>query len=72
MKPAIIIVDMLEGNYTKPLKGIKEEEKIVPVVRDFLKTVRGLDIPVIFACDSFLEKDFIFGGAHEAPCHTGY
>jgi nicotinamidase-related amidase len=62
MKPAIIIVDMLEGNYTKPLKGIKEEEKIVPVVRDFLKTVRGLDIPVIFACDSFLEKDFIFGG----------
>lgn len=62
MKPAIIIVDMLEGNYTKPLTGEKEEEKIVPVVRDFLKTARGLDIPVIFACDSFLEKDFIFGG----------
>ncbi|NLT23119.1 MAG: cysteine hydrolase [Syntrophorhabdus sp.] len=62
MKPAIIIVDMLEGNYTKPITGIKEEEKIVPVVRDFLKIVRGLDIPVIFACDSFLENDFIFEG----------
>ncbi len=62
MKPAIIIVDMLEGNYTRPLKGMKEEEKIVPVVRDFLNRARGFDIPVIFACDSFLEKDFIFGG----------
>jgi len=62
MKPAIIIVDMLEGNYTKPLTGTKEEEKIVPVVRDFLKAARGFDIPVIFACDSFLPQDFIFGG----------
>jgi nicotinamidase-related amidase len=62
MKPAIVIIDMLEGNYSKPLQGIKEEEKIVPVVRDLLKKARGLDIPVIFACDRFLEKDFIFGG----------
>lgn len=62
MKPAIIIIDMLEGNYSRPLKGIKEEEKIVPSVRDFLKTARGFNIPVIFACDSFMENDFIFGG----------
>lgn len=62
MKPAIIIIDMLEGNYEKPLKGIKEEEKIVPLVRDFLKTARTLGIPVIFACDSFMENDFIFNG----------
>ncbi|MBA4416306.1 MAG: cysteine hydrolase [Syntrophus sp. (in: bacteria)] len=63
MKPAIIIVDMLEGNYRKDRKkGEKEEEKIIAPVRDFLKTCRGLSIPVIFACDSFLEKDFIFNG----------
>ena len=62
MRPAIIIVDMLEGNYEKPLKGLREEEKIVPIVRDFLKTVRTIGIPVIFACDSFLENDFIFRG----------
>ncbi len=62
MKPAIIIVDMLEGNYEKPLKGLKDEEKIIPVVRDLLKTARGLGIPVIFACDSFLQNDFIFRG----------
>jgi len=41
MKPAIVIIDMLEGNYSKPLQGIKEEEKIVPVVRDLLKRARG-------------------------------
>jgi len=62
MKPAVIIVDMLEGNYSNTRTGEKEEEKIIPGVRDFLKTCRGLSIPVIFACDSFLEKDFIFKG----------
>lgn len=62
MKPAVIVVDMLEGNYEKPLKNEKEEEKIVPVVRGLLRNVRSLGIPVIFACDSFLENDFIFRG----------
>lgn len=62
MRPAVIIVDMLEGNYGKERTGKKEEEKIIPHVRDFLRTCRGLSIPVIFACDSFLEDDFIFRG----------
>ncbi len=62
MKPAIIIVDMLDGNYQKPLGDQKEEEKIIPVVRDLLKRARSRNIPVIFACDSFLEQDFIFRG----------
>lgn len=62
MRPAIIIVDMLEGNYDKIRKGAKEEEKIVPLVRDFLKACRRIGIPVIFACDSFLKEDFIFRG----------
>ncbi|MCX8110700.1 MAG: cysteine hydrolase [Syntrophorhabdaceae bacterium] len=62
MKPAIIIVDMLQGNYRKEKTGEKEEEKIIEPVRDFLKVCRGKDIPVIFACDSFLKDDFIFKG----------
>ncbi len=62
MKPAIIIVDMLEGNYDKIRKGVKEEEKIVPLVRDFLKACRRIGMPVVFACDSFLKEDFIFRG----------
>lgn len=62
MKPAIVIVDVLDGNFQKPVGDKKEEEKIVPVVRDLLKRARSRGIPVIFACDSFLEQDFIFGG----------
>jgi len=67
MKPAIIIVDMLEGGYDKVRKGEKEEEKIIPLVRDFLKKCRRAGIPVIFACDSFLKEDFIFKGRMK-PC----
>jgi nicotinamidase/pyrazinamidase len=62
VKPAVIIVDMLEDNYGDRSNKEREEEKIVPRVRDFLKACRRLSIPVIFACDSFLEGDFIFGG----------
>ncbi len=62
MKPAVIIVDMLEDNYGDRSDREREEERIVRPVWDFLKTCRRLSIPVIFACDSFLEGDFIFGG----------
>jgi nicotinamidase/pyrazinamidase len=62
LKPAVIIVDMLEDNYGDRSNRQREEERIVPFVRNFLKTCRKLSIPVIFACDSFLEGDFIFRG----------
>jgi nicotinamidase/pyrazinamidase len=62
MNAAVIIVDMLEGNYNKERTGTREEEKIIIPVRDFLKTCRSSSVPVIFACDSFLENDFIFRG----------
>jgi nicotinamidase/pyrazinamidase len=62
MNAAVIIVDMLEGNYGKDRSGSREEEKIIIPVRDFLRKCRVASVPVIFACDSFLEQDFIFGG----------
>jgi nicotinamidase/pyrazinamidase len=62
MKPAVIIVDMLEGNYRKERDGTREEEKIIAPVRDFLAEARKLSIPVVFACDSFLADDLIFTG----------
>ena len=62
MRPAVIIVDMLEDNYGKERSGLKEEERIIPTVRDFLRRCRLEAIPVIFACDSFLADDFIFKG----------
>ncbi len=62
MNPAVIIVDMLEGNLGSERTGKREEEKIIAPVADFLKKCRILSIPVIFACDSFLRDDFIFQG----------
>src|SRR5574340_1734717 len=62
MKPAIIIIDMLEGNLAAGPAGEREEGKIVPPVAAFLKTCRSRSLPVIFACDSFLPDDFIFRG----------
>jgi nicotinamidase/pyrazinamidase len=62
MKPAVIVVDMLEDNYRPDRDGTREEEKIIGPVRDFLREARKRFMPVIFACDSFLEGDFIFRG----------
>lgn len=62
MKPALIIVDMLQGNFSKNITGEKEEEKIIIPLRDFIKKCRNYGIPIIFACDSFLKEDFIFKG----------
>jgi nicotinamidase-related amidase len=61
MNPAVIIVDMLEDNYNG-IRTDREEDRIIPHVRAFLRECRRLSIPVIFACDSFLPDDFIFRG----------
>jgi nicotinamidase-related amidase len=71
MKPAIIIVDMLEETYGKEGGAEPELAKIVAPVRAFLKRSRALSVPVIFACDSFLEGDFIFKGRMKPHCIRG-
>ena len=62
MKPAIIMVGMVEDNFGKEGDPEEGRDKMVGPVRIFLKRCRRLSIPVIFACDSFLEGDFIFKG----------
>ncbi len=59
MRPAVIVVDMTLGNIKD---GFDEQKKLVKLVADFLKKMRERSVPVVFACDSFLEKDFIFRG----------
>ncbi len=71
MRPAVIIVDMLEDGYGNGKEPHPELAKIVAPVRDFLKRCRALSIPVIFACDSFLEDDFIFKGRMKPHCIRG-
>jgi nicotinamidase/pyrazinamidase len=53
---------MLEDNYGDRSNNEREEERIVGPARGFLRECRNLSVPVIFACDSFLEGDFIFRG----------
>ena len=65
MKPAIIVVDMLKDAFKrKDLPATHEYLKILPKIKELLEEARKLRIPIIFACDSFLENDFIFKGKH--------
>lgn len=62
MKPAIIVVDMLKDNFKESLKNpyYQEGREILPNLQKLLKKARERRFPVVFACDSFLEGDFIF------------
>jgi len=63
MRPVIIVVDMLKDAFRKKdLPATQEYLRIVPKIKKLLGKARRLKIPIIFACDSFLENDFIFKG----------
>ena len=64
MKPAIIVVDMLKDNFKKEanLSITSEAVRIIPNIKKLLGHGRRRAWPIIFACDSFLEGDFIFQG----------
>jgi nicotinamidase-related amidase len=64
MTPAIIVVDMLKDNFKKEanLRIPFEALRIIPTIKKLLDHGRGMAWPIIFACDSFLEGDFIFQG----------
>ena len=65
MKPAIIVIDMLE-DAIKPFSLA-----IVPTINRLTEWARQHSIPVIFAMDSFLRGDFIFGGKMKEHCIRG-
>jgi nicotinamidase-related amidase len=63
MRPVIVVVDMLKDAFKrKDLPVTQEYLRIVPKIKKLLGKARRLNIPIIFACDSFLENDFIFKG----------
>jgi nicotinamidase-related amidase len=63
MKPAIVVVDMLKDAFKrKDLPSTQGYLKVIPKIKKLLGKARRLNIPIIFACDSFLENDFIFKG----------
>jgi nicotinamidase/pyrazinamidase len=62
MKPAIIFVDMLKDNLKESPRNpyLQEGRAIFQNLQRLLKESRKRKFPLIFACDSFLEGDFIF------------
>jgi nicotinamidase/pyrazinamidase len=67
---ALIVVDMIKDNVNTAGHGQMDVEakKIVPAIRDLAKTFRRCGRKVVFACDSFMPDDFIFGG--RMPAHA--
>jgi nicotinamidase-related amidase len=64
MNPGIIVVDMLKDNFKRDAHFAITSEalRIIPNIKRLLDHGRSRAWPIIFACDSFLEDDFIFGG----------
>ncbi|HUL20532.1 MAG TPA: isochorismatase family cysteine hydrolase [Thermodesulfobacteriota bacterium] len=62
MKPAIIVVDMLKDNLKDSPRNpcYHEGKEIIPNLQRLLNEGRKRGFPIVFACDSFLEGDFIF------------
>jgi nicotinamidase/pyrazinamidase len=60
----LIVVDMIKDNVNTQRHGLLDQEatKIIPNILLLTRTFRRYGEKVIFACDSFMEDDFIFGG----------
>ena len=61
---ALIVVDMIKDNVNTQRHGLLDQEatKIIPNILILTRTFRRHGEKVIFACDSFMKDDFIFGG----------
>jgi len=64
MKPAILVVDMLQDNLKESPRNpyFEAGKNILPNLQRLLEESRKKGFPIIYACDSFLEGDFIFKG----------
>ncbi len=73
MQMAIIVVDML-ADYFREEAGLpitREARALIDPINELTAAARGARQPVIFACDSFLEGDFLFGGKMKAHAIRG-
>lgn len=73
MKPAILVVDMVQDNFHDEdhLPITAHARAMLPALNHLLRESRRKGAPIIFACDSFLEGDFIFQGKMKAHSLRG-
>ncbi len=64
MRPSLIIVDMLKDTFENHPDSyiVKKCREFIPELNKFIGFFHDKGFPVIFACDSFLQEDFIFFG----------
>ena len=64
MKPAIIVIDMLEDTFSEKHRNpvMPFAKAIVPGINRLTDIARNKNIPIIFSMDSFMPGDFIFRG----------
>lgn len=64
MRSALIVVDMIKDNVGMHLSRNRSSEfvKIIPNLQKLLGECRQMNIPVVFANDSFMEGDLLFSG----------
>jgi nicotinamidase-related amidase len=64
MRAAVLVVDMVKDTFSEehPYPITPLAKAIVPAINRVTAWARKKDFPVVFACDSFLEDDFIFRG----------
>jgi nicotinamidase-related amidase len=64
MRAAVLVIDMVKDTFSEdhhyPVTPFARA--IVPAVNRITAWAREKNFPVVFACDSFLEDDFIFKG----------
>jgi nicotinamidase/pyrazinamidase len=61
---ALVVVDMIKGNVKTDGTSMMDVEatKIIPKIQQLIRAFRSTDNRIVFACDSFMEGDFIFRG----------
>jgi nicotinamidase-related amidase len=64
MRAAVLVIDMVRDTFReeRPYPITPLAKAIVPAVNRVTAWAREKSYPVVFACDSFLEDDFIFKG----------
>ncbi len=61
---ALIIVDMVKDNVNTAGHGMMDlqAKPLIPKILQLSEAFRSSENKVVFACDSFMREDFIFGG----------
>ena len=73
MKPVIIVVDMVRDNFHDEdhLPITAPARAMIPALNRLIRESRSRGGLIVFACDSFLEGDFIFQGKMKAHSLRG-